>query len=91
MQSLEYEWDSGEVGDYWLRIGLNYKTAHVYQTPWTGNSWWAEAVGFDLEKINYSSLYDAQDAAENAAERWFSKAIYQTPQYRDDGDLDGTG
>ena len=79
MQSLEFEWNRGEVGDYWLRIGLNEKTVHVYQTPWTGENWWVDAELFGITKQTFSSLSTAQTAAESAIERWFGRAIYISP------------
>ncbi len=84
MQSLEFEWQKGDVGDYWLRLGLNQRTAHVYQTPWTGQKWWVDAERFDLPKETFDTLWHAQEAAEVAVERWFANAIYRAPRYKDD-------
>jgi hypothetical protein len=88
MESLEYEWEDGEVGNFWLRIGLNYKVAHVYQTPWTGKTWWADAEAFGMSKEPHTSLLEAQEASEYAIERWFGRAIYRTPTYGHDDDID---
>jgi hypothetical protein len=83
MQSLEFEWEDGEVGDFWLRIGLNEKTVHIYQTLWTGQNWWVDAELFGISKMTFPTLTKAMNSAENAVERWFSRAIYVSPTYYD--------
>ena len=74
---LEYEWIPGDVGNFWLRVGLNQKQAHVYQTPWTGAHWWADAQLFGLPKQSYATKSAAMEAAESAVDKWFTKAIFR--------------
>lgn len=81
MQTLEFEWEDGDVGDYWLRIGLNQKTVHIYQTPWTGQSWWVDGEVFNFTKTTFPTLNKAMIAAEAAVERWFGRAVYISPDF----------
>lgn len=87
MTDLEFAWEDGTVGDFWLTIGLNEKSAHVYKTPWTGQNWWADAEFFGLDKGTYPTLLEAQEAVEYAVERWFGKAVYTSPKTLFDDDF----
>jgi len=77
MTDIEFNWEEGEVGNYWLTTGLVERTAHAYQTPWTGEIWWAESTVFGIERTCFESEIAAKTAIEQAAKKWFQLATFK--------------
>ena len=77
MIDVEFNWEEGEVGNFWLSVGLIKNTAHVYQTPWTGLIWWVESLVFNIERSGFENIVVAKKAVEQTVEKWFQKATYK--------------
>lgn len=73
---LFLNWQEGVVGNHFLSVGLEKDVFHLYQTLWTGETWWAESKAFNIDKVAFESLSLAKLWAENETNKWFAKALY---------------
>lgn len=79
MIDVEFNWEDGEVSDFWLSVGLVKNTAHLYQTPWTGETWWIESLVFNIDKAGFDNIILAKKAVEQTAIKWFQMANHKSP------------
>lgn len=83
MLDLDMSWENGPVGNFFLTVGLVKQTAHVYQTPWTGDIWWGESTAFNIEKTAFSSAGEAKRKMQDSVQRWFQLATYTAETQED--------
>lgn len=76
MPSLDLQWQEGDVGDWWLRVGRISKIIHIYQNPWSP-LWIIEGASFGLDKEPYAQLAEAKLVAELSFRDWLDGVLYK--------------